>query len=245
MNKRKRSADEERECVLEREGPLTEEPIENEYEHLDDEEDENDIDEDGALRSTRLRKDEYEEILQAQEPATVAREGDVKFTPFNLTEELEEGDFDKTGNFVFKKKHDNDDEEEDDNWAETVDWTEVERKERDASTKMPVEQITDEQSTSNIIVQDKCTCYKQMLRIMRADETVQRTIQRLGKQIPRRRPVKKGADVSGQYSTDKSLIEKAKFELDRMIEFADLRFREGESDIYERTYEDLEEAINC
>uniref|UniRef100_A0AC35GED8 CD2 antigen cytoplasmic tail-binding protein 2 n=1 Tax=Panagrolaimus sp. PS1159 TaxID=55785 RepID=A0AC35GED8_9BILA len=59
--------------------------------------------------------------LGGQEDRTVDFEGDTKITPFNMDDDLEEGHFDKSGNFIFDKKT----EDLKDPWYDSVDWNKV------------------------------------------------------------------------------------------------------------------------
>lgn len=250
MPKRKRENDEHEvdkfqganDESLPRRGILADDPIDNEYENLDDS-DEEDCLEGGEKKDERL--DFRQKTQKHQEPATITKDGDIKITPFNLNEELEEGQFDRDGNFIFKKKDDDQDEEADDTWAETVDWAEVERKEKERHEEMIVDEAKT-QPDEETLLRDEQTCYREMLRIMQPDESVQKTIRRLGNSIPRRRPFNKNArkqpDTSGP--SDSSAINEAKRKLDLMIELADLRLRDGDMDIYQKTYDDLEDKIN-
>lgn len=59
--------------------------------------------------------------LSGQEDGTVDFDGEIKITPFNMKEELEEGYFDKEGTYIFQK-------EEGvikDQWLEDIDWIKV------------------------------------------------------------------------------------------------------------------------
>lgn len=47
-------------------------------------------------------------------------EDDVKITPFNMREELEEGHFDKEGHYHWNKES-----EIKDNWLDNIDWVKV------------------------------------------------------------------------------------------------------------------------
>jgi len=47
-------------------------------------------------------------------------EDDVKITPFNMREELEEGHFDKDGHYHWNKETDIKD-----NWLDNIDWVKV------------------------------------------------------------------------------------------------------------------------
>lgn len=222
---------------------LAEVSIENEYEELDNDED----DEDSA-RPQEKKEAEYRQTLEAlkgQESATISQYDDIKITPFNVEEELEDGEFDHAGNFIFRKGSPTDNENID-NWADSVDWKAVELKERtesdDKKSKSRME-LDDKQAKSSL---DKLSCYKHMLRIMRPEETVQRAIQRLGSNIPKRR-FNKTKSSSGQPEKDSGSncdIAETKRRLDSMIELTHQRLEDGDTDIYQRSYEDLEEVIN-
>lgn len=55
-----------------------------------------------------------------QEEGVVGQDGEIRITPFNMQEELEEGHFDKEGMYHWKKEKD-----VQDNWLENIDWCKV------------------------------------------------------------------------------------------------------------------------
>lgn len=219
--KRKRPCDEEDE-------QLDDEPIDDEFQYQSDEEE---LDE--AVE--KLEEQNYDIAIKAQQPATTVKYDDIQVTPFNLEDELEEGEFDKAGNFIFKKKEDLD-ETNNDTWAESIDWSRVE----DSTTVVPEEKEERSQEADPPEKQLEPTeCYKKMLRIMRSDETVQRTIRRLGNSVPKRRPNKNKFK-----EPETPEIAEARQKLDSMIELAHRLLENGDMDVYQKSYEDLEEAIN-
>ncbi|KAJ8253524.1 hypothetical protein COCON_G00201360 [Conger conger] len=60
--------------------------------------------------------------VEGQEDATIDCDEGVPITPFNLTEEMQEGHFDSEGNYFVKK-----DEEIRDNWLDNIDWVQISR----------------------------------------------------------------------------------------------------------------------
>ena len=68
---------------------------------------------------------EDNELLEGQEEDTVAQDGEIKITPFNLKEEQQEGSFSKDGNFVWNKK-----DEVKDAWLDDVDMQKVSTKDK-------------------------------------------------------------------------------------------------------------------
>lgn len=160
---------------------LKEQQLDNEYDHLDDEDDEEeeDDDEDAPVIvgvSNGKQENDVTNILNYQEAATITRDKEIKITPFNLEEELEEGKFDRAGNFLFKRESEPD-EELKDTWADSIDWSEIEKKEQEEKISpthgpKPTHSADNKQQSDeyrdSLVNLDKLTCYKRMLRIMRA-----------------------------------------------------------------------------
>lgn len=205
--------------------------------------DEDEDEEEEELVQLRTKR-EYQQVLKAQEPSTVEQYDDIKVTPFNLDDEREEGDFDEAGNFTFKRESKKD--ELYDTWAESVDWKAVEEKQRRNEDTASRHDFSEKPGSSPTPTQptDRLACFKQMLRIMRPDETVQRAIKRLGDSLPKRRFNNKAKHKSEQPGIDETAVKDLKSKLDKMIELAHGRLEDGEIDIYQKSYEDLEEAIN-
>lgn len=167
---------------------------------LDDEYEDDEIEgEESLVKQEQM----FKIALKSQEPTT---SHNLKITPFNMTEELEEGHFDAHGNYIFSKP------QKPDNWVDSIDWDAVETKD-----------------VKNTPTEDKeappteFECYRNMLRIMIYNETVEKCIKRLGK-------VRDKQDI--------------KHKLNVMIELAHQRVEAGDLDIYQKSYENLEEAIN-
>jgi hypothetical protein len=64
-------------------------------------------------------------LFIGQEDSTVEFDGETKITPFNMTDELEEGYFDGQGTYIWNKK---DASEVKDSWLDSIDWVKVEQK---------------------------------------------------------------------------------------------------------------------
>lgn len=201
--------------------------------------DEDDDEEEEELVELQIKK-EYQQVLKAQEPSTLEQYDDIKITPFNLDDEREEGEFDDAGNFTFRRESKKD--ELYDTWADSINWKDVEEKERkNKIDSKPVKRAKSPTQMQPTL--DRLSGFKQMLRIMRPDETVQRTIKRLGDRLPKRRSNKTKFKNEESGSSDPD-IKDLKSKLDKMIELAHERLEDGEIDIYQKSYEDLEEAIN-
>lgn len=224
--------------VLLRHGPLTEEPIENEYEHFDDDED---IDDEVA---TQLKRKDFEEMVKAQEPSTVQQYDDIKITPFNLEEELEDGNFDEAGNFIFSKRQKDTEDNPNDNWAETVDWASVEQTERErkeAQSSVRQKPVDEEMPQ----VKERHTYYGELLDFMLPSESVQQAIRRLGRSIPKRQSSKhKSKSSSTKLSQQGSEIDikEARRKLENVIELAHQLLEDGDVDIYQKSFQDIKSA---
>lgn len=202
------------------------------YEPVDEDED---VDDEVA---TQLKPEDYREILDAQEPSTMMHYDGIKITPFNLKEEFQEGNFDKAGNFIFAKRQRDTEENPSDNWADTVDWASVEAQ---ASSSAKQENGKEDQDEEMPPARDRSSCYKEMLSIMKPHETVQQAIRRLGNSIPKRRPKTKSTTTSSA-QTDAGVTE-AKKDMEQIIELAHQMLEEGDTDIYQKSYDDLRGAI--
>lgn len=258
--KRKHSNDEDENDILIKEGLRhLKQSFGNEYEHLDDGDDDCVVENDDD--------DQLGKVFEVQEKATIKEYDGIKITPFNLDEEREEGDFDRAGNFIFKGNEnvdiDSDDEDEKDEdaehdtWADSIDWSAVEKEEKEKKEQELIRKhttINDNKKNKQIstVQQPKRTkidCYKHLLRLVRPDETVQKSLRRLGNTIPKRQPNQLCRRKSNQTTPMDTIvsseeINEAKRKLDLLIELAHQVLEEGDTDIYQKTYEQLEEAIN-
>ena len=110
-----------------------------------------------------------EDDIEGQEDATIDHEGEVKITPFNLREEMEEGHFDSAGNYFVKK-----DKEIRDEWLDGVDWQKIDEK------AAKIEKDKDEQFEDAPEEIDKISTMKLILEILQPGETVLKGLKRLG-----------------------------------------------------------------
>ncbi|KAH9389852.1 PREDICTED: CD2 antigen cytoplasmic tail-binding protein 2 homolog [Rhagoletis zephyria] len=184
----------------------------------------------------KYRMDEFE----GTEKSTIEFDGDIKITPFNMDEELETGHFDTEGTYIFKKEDDIRD-----NWLDNIDWGRVHKPEEEApsTAKKGAEAETggDQPRPSTEEM------HKQIIELLRPGETIQRAIQRFGKDCPK---VKKGSkqrkvETGGnKSSTDESKIAAAKESIMKLTSIADEFLRSGDMDIYERRFEEFQLNLN-
>lgn len=114
----------------------------------------------------------------------VDAEEEVKFTPFNMKEELEEGHFDQMGHYHFKKG----DERHLDNWLDDVDWVKVKKDENYRKKYYTAEgeynSSSDEEAAValNLVKKfDSLASFKEILGFMQPKESINKTLQRLNK----------------------------------------------------------------
>lgn len=160
----------------------------------------------------------------------------LQITPFNMKEEMEEGHFDGDGHFQWKKEK-----EVKDHWLDNLDWIKIkhqtEKKQDDkdqagASTGgLGDSSDSDEEENTDF---DVIAAYRRILDLMQPNETIKRTLQRLGKKsanissIERFRRKKAGiVDENAALVTELS-------ELTNKI-----LTKMGNMNIYEETYEEI------
>ncbi|KAM3178240.1 hypothetical protein ACTXT7_002949 [Hymenolepis weldensis] len=200
------------------------------------------------------RMDEAE-LKIGQEPETIGHDGDIVITPFNMREELEEdGHFDASGTFIFKKTN-----EAGDNWLEDIDWSEVRRHEEqsdkvgDAARSAPaVNAVAEEEALPEATTEQQTDLYQQIASFLQPGETVLRALRRLGPtksatQRQRERNWIRRKDGTTATNAAKKILtpeEAAKAEaFAKLTELANDLLGSGDFDIYQKTKEVLEDVV--
>lgn len=206
-----------------------------EHEHvkkhtLESDEEDSDVDED---RYNILDEND----IQGEEDGVAGMDGEVKITPFNMKEELEEGHFDGDGHFQWNKTK-----EIKDHWLDNLDWIKI----KEGGTTQPAARASDDSDDSSDSDGDGqpgdknkfdvFETYRQILELMEPRETIKKALQRLGKKIEkvstqeRFRRKKLGIiDANAQLVTQ--LTELTNRVLTKM----------GNMDVYEETYEQIQQ----
>ncbi|KAF7232313.1 hypothetical protein EG68_10781 [Paragonimus skrjabini miyazakii] len=175
--------------------------------------------------------------IDGQENATLEYDDDIKITPFNMREELEDdGYFDGDGNFVFKKNTD-----AKDNWLENIDWVEVNKLQQ--TKKITDTAISDEPPDVPVGSSQKTELYQQLISLMKPKETVLRSIKRMGAHsnaansasASQRWLKKKQNNTSAMSGDPEGLL--------RATEMADRLLQAGEFDVYQMTFEAIETML--
>ncbi|CAF0776713.1 unnamed protein product [Rotaria sp. Silwood1] len=220
-----------------------------------DSDEEDDEEQDNAKT---MNQDDLDDI--GQEKATIGFDDDVKITPFNIEEEMEEGHYDETGCFQWRKK---DKDEVHDAWLDEIDWTNV--KNYKLKNSEATEENLDDPSKMNSLNNDddddetndnhfnETNALKSILAIMQPNETVVRAIKRLGAAATSNKSkqrIKQRKPLPGEISTALSVeltpeeFKKNKFLLEEMTGLADQFVSNGQLDIYQETYEQLKTRLD-
>lgn len=112
-------------------------------------------------------------IALGEEEGISGQDDGVPLTAFNMREEMEEGHFDKQGHFIW-----NNEKEIRDNWLDNINWQQIKNKDTTKNTNN-LHGLADE-SDSDQEHFDEIEIYKQLLTYMKPNETVNKTLRRLG-----------------------------------------------------------------
>lgn len=198
-----------------------------------------DEDDDELEDAEKYRMDEFE----GTEKSTIEFDGDIKITPFNMDEELETGHFDTEGTYIFKK-----DDDIRDNWLDNIDWGRVNRPEGETTTTaVSSEKVTEtaDESGEDPPKTNTDELYKQVIEVLRPGETIQRAIQRYGKDCPKvKKGIKRKVESEKNSSTDDSKVAAAKENIMKLTSIADQFLHSGDMDIYERRFEEFQLHLN-
>lgn len=212
--------------------PESQQPFAKKFKHTLDSDEEDD-------EQVREKYDVLEaERIEGEEDGDVRHEDEIRITPFNMKEELEEGHFDREGMFIFDKEG----EEVKDHWLENIDWVKVQER--------PV--VADPDSDQHQAPQlDVYECYRNILSFLTPGESVQQAIRRLGQRSSTgnrsgRRVEQIGVEKieAARDSGAETDGHEAKQQMLTLITHADQLISSGDMDAYERTYEQLTFRLN-
>lgn len=197
---------------------------------LESDEEDSDVD---ADRYNILDEDD----IQGEEDGVAKMDGEVKITPFNMKEELEEGHFDGDGHFQWNKTS-----EIKDHWLDNLDWIKIKEggpmqkagKTDGGSDNSSDSDGDDDGDDTNKF--DVFETYRQILELMEPRETIKKALQRLGKKIEKvstqeRFRRKKLGIVDPNAELVTQLTELTNRVLTKM----------GNMDVYEETYEQIQQ----
>ena len=170
------------------------------------------------------------------------QDGEVKITPFNLTEEREEGDFSVDGNFVWKKTN-----EIQDAWLDNVDWVKFKNVTQDEQKR---QDANDEAEDDADAAYNEIEVYKSVLDFMKPGETVAKAIRRLsgvakgpGQQkiiLQKERKIAQKLKKKQKLTEDEEAFQRDRETMKSLTGFADsILTRSGNMEVYEETYEKI------
>uniref|UniRef100_A0A1I8NI61 GYF domain-containing protein n=1 Tax=Musca domestica TaxID=7370 RepID=A0A1I8NI61_MUSDO len=181
-----------------------------------------------TLDSDEEDSDEYErddDDVDGEEDGDPTIRDDVKITPFNMREELEEGHFDKDGHFHWNKNTNIRD-----NWLDNIDWVKIdENGVKKCDEKDDVIPATKESNMCNI--------YIQILQCMEKSETVSQTLRRLDKNRKKMGTAERLKHKKSMPDVNGDTILKLTGLINHILT------ETGNMDVYDMSYESIESVI--
>ncbi|KAL3276681.1 hypothetical protein HHI36_012051 [Cryptolaemus montrouzieri] len=193
--------------------------------HSLDSDEEDDIKDTGVLHS---------DDIEGEEEGVSRQEEGYHMTAFNMKEEMEEGHFDNNGHFIWKNSK-----EIRDNWLDNVEWHKIKNDPNSQYnlTDTPVG-LGEESDSSDTEKFDELKNYRDILKLMKPGETVNKALNRLGgsnkklSSVERLKRKKAGTLVENQDVTRLTALAN-----DNLTSL-------GNMDIYQETYEEISDKIN-
>lgn len=166
----------------------------------------------------------------------VDAEEEVKFTPFNMKEELEEGHFDQSGHYHFKK-----DERHLDNWLDDVDWVKVKKDENyrkkyyTADGEYNSSSDEDEALAAPAKPFDSLTSFREILSFMQPRESINKSLQRLNKS-------KMNVTTAQRFKMKKQgIVDEASEKITKITGLVnEILTKTGNMNVYELTFEQIQ-----
>ncbi|GAB0090693.1 CD2 antigen cytoplasmic tail-binding protein 2 homolog [Sergentomyia squamirostris] len=179
-----------------------------------------------------------ENDIEGEEDGVAGMDGETKLTPFNMKEEMEEGHFDREGHYVWNKSK-----EITDNWLDNIDWVKIkEKKAGEGTSKIRTlgedSSDSDQEEVDGVVKKfNEIASYKEIFELMKPRETVKKTLQRLGKSSKISSAERWRRKKAGIVDNSSEIVMK-------LTELAnEILTRTGNMNIYEESYEFIEERI--
>lgn len=182
-----------------------------------------------------------ENDIEGEEDGEADVVDDVKITPFNMKEELEEGHFDKEGHFHWDKSK-----QVTDNWLDNIDWIKIKKGTNYKASKDNKGLGDDSDSDDDDDEADQAAknfdligTYEKIIKLMKPMETVKKTLQRLGASTARLSSIERWRRKKAGIVDESSVLVTQLTELCNEI-----LTQTGNMDIYEEKYEEISKKIN-
>lgn len=209
----------------------------------------------------RLNKNVLNDI--GQEAKTAEFDDEIKLTPFNMKEEMEEGEFDNDGYYHWKGKNKD---EVKDAWLDNIDWANINSFKRNANlhqkqAESGEESSGDEDDRDDDEAQEKqdeegeqsqVEVFKQIVNYLKPGETILKAIKRLGT-LSKSSTNSTSLSASQRWAKKKAASEPAKMSqaeleakeaLEKLTGFANYFIDRGFYDIYDETLEKIQLKIS-
>ncbi|KAJ3150463.1 hypothetical protein HDU86_006636 [Geranomyces michiganensis] len=187
----------------------------------------------GKKGSAKLRSDQIEG--QEWDPDAEDFSGEVKLTPFNMEEEMEEGDFDESGHYIRKR----DEHLIHDSWLQGVTKDQME-KARAAHERQQLQ--SDEPADADESITDPNIIWLKAIQVMKPRESIPKALRRLAgakKPLGNRNKWKKDKKGEERGANEDPEAAQRKQELDKLTSYSDKLMSLGVTDVYELTYEQV------
>ncbi|KAI8587002.1 hypothetical protein BDZ88DRAFT_454478 [Geranomyces variabilis] len=187
----------------------------------------------GKKGTAKLRSDQ----IEGQEwlPDAEDFSGEVKLTPFNMEEEMEEGDFDESGHYIRKR----DEHLIHDSWLQGVTKDQME-KARAAHERQQIQ--SDEPSDADENIKDPNLIWLKVIQVMKPKESIPKALRRLAgakKPLGNRNKWKKDKKGEERVAEEDPQAAQRKQDLDKLTSYSDRLMGLGVTDVYDLTYEQV------
>ncbi|KAI8914973.1 hypothetical protein DFJ77DRAFT_42038 [Powellomyces hirtus] len=165
--------------------------------------------------------------------------GEVKLTPFNMEEEMEEGNFDESGHYIRKR----DEHLIHDSWLQGVTKDDMERAR--AAHERQQEQSNADEASEDQDISDPNHIWLKAIHLMKPGESIPKSLRRLAGNKPNQstrnkwNKKKREADKARAEAEKDPQAEDRKQALDQLTSYADKLMGLGVLDVYENTYEQV------
>uniref|UniRef100_A0A182PVC9 GYF domain-containing protein n=1 Tax=Anopheles epiroticus TaxID=199890 RepID=A0A182PVC9_9DIPT len=179
--------------------------------------------------------------IQGEEDGAARIDGETKFTPFNMKEEMEEGHFDADGHYLWKKQV-----EVKDHWLDNIDWVKLkndpnykERPDKGEDRGLADSDSDEDDEEGGGSKFDDIGTYQQMLELMEPKETVKRALQRLGKGTAKLTTAQRWKLKKEGKSPDE-----VSAKITKLTALSnDILTNNGNMDVYEETFEMIQKKV--
>ncbi|XP_065087662.1 CD2 antigen cytoplasmic tail-binding protein 2 homolog isoform X2 [Ochlerotatus camptorhynchus] len=190
-----------------------------------------------------MRLSEYNVLdandIEGEEEGIARVDNEMKFTPFNMKEEMEEGHFDADGHYLWKKGA-----EIRDNWLDNIDWVKIKndpnyKEKKEAELKGLADSDSEDEEDEKGTGFDSSKTYQNILDMMEPKETIKKALQRIGKKTAK-------LTTAQRWKMKKAgTLDDSSEKVTRLTELAnEILTREGNMDIYDETYEMIQKKVN-